>query len=59
MMRASAQVLAQSGADLSKGPLFFRGRSRSRLAADPRHGAFERLRPGAGLRLTLEWLTRK
>jgi hypothetical protein len=61
MMRASAQVLAQSGADLQKVLYFFEGD----LVLDTRRirneAAFE-LEPVFGLeqalRLTLEWFTR-
>jgi len=59
MMRASAQVLAQSGADLRKVPYFFEGdlvldsrRIRDMAAFEPAFGLEQ------ALRLTLEWLTR-
>jgi 2'-hydroxyisoflavone reductase len=59
MMRASAQVLAQSGADLRKIPYFFEGdlvldtrRIRNEAAFEPVFGLEQ------ALRLTLEWFTR-
>lgn len=59
MMRASAQVLAQSGADLRKIPYFFEGdlvldtrRIRNEAAFEPAFGLEQ------ALRLTLEWFTR-